>query len=186
MEIRKRHCAHHPAYQCLDCGKPVWRKNARCHRCAAIFVWQQGHPAKPASRCVDCNKPVSKDAKRCYRCNLQWLHATVNTRATGENNVNWKGDKTMSSSGYVLLYKPEHPRAGKGHRVLEHIVVWEEANGKSLPAGWIIHHLNGIKTDNRLKNLVALPSKKHYLVLEAKAKRIQELEGLLKSQNQLL
>ena len=60
-------------------------------------------------------------------------------------------------------------------------------HGQPLPKGWIIPHLNGVKSYNRPHNLVALTSKKHYIVLEAKAKRIQELEGLLnKNQQQLL
>jgi len=63
--------------------------------------------------------------------------------------------------------------------VPEHLAVWEEANGRRLPDGWVIHHLNGIKTDNRLRNLSALPNMKHMLVLAAKAKRIRELEELL-------
>ena len=79
-----------------------------------------------------------------------------------------------------------HPRANSKDRILEHIWIWEEAHGKPLPKGWIIHHLNGIKDDNRPKNLMALPNKKHYLVLQAKAKRIQELEALLNGQHQLL
>ena len=85
-----------------------------------------------------------------------------------------------------MVHKPEHPRASKVGAVFDHWLVWEQAHNKPLPAGWIIHHLNGIKTDNRPSNLVALPNKKHYLVLQAKAKRIQELEGLLNNQHQLL
>jgi len=37
--------------------------------------------------------------------------------------------------------------------------------------------LNGIKGDNRPENLVALPSKKHYLILKEKSRRIRELEA---------
>jgi len=85
----------------------------------------------------------------------------------------------------MLLTRPNHPRANNGY-VLEHIIIWEEANGKPLPKGWIIHHLNGIRDDNRLVNLQALPNKKHYLVLQAKAKRIQELEALINNQHQLM
>jgi hypothetical protein len=90
------------------------------------------------------------------------------------------------NDGYVMIYDPENPRATTRGYVCEHILVWEQANSKPLPSGWIIHHLNGVKNDNRPCNLAALPTKKHYLVLAAKAKRIQELEALLKQQAQLL
>ena len=92
----------------------------------------------------------------------------------------------MSFGGYVFLRMPEHHRAMKSGYVAEHIFVWEQAHKKELPKGWIIHHLNGIKNDNRLCNLVALSRKNHALVLQAKAKRIQELEALLNGQYQLV
>mgnify|MGYP001593289981 FL=1 len=104
---------------------------------------------------------------------------------TGVQSAAWKGGKIISG-GYVYIYKPEHPRATKTHYVLEHILVWEKIHGKPLPPGWIIHHLNGIRSDNRPANLVGLPDKKHRHLLEAKAKRIQELEALLNNQGHLL
>lgn len=84
------------------------------------------------------------------------------------------------------MYQREHPRASKDGRVYEHIVVWEEAHGKPVPKGWIIHHLNGVRDDNLITNLVAMPDKKHRTLLQAKAKRIQELEALLRQQSQLI
>ncbi len=103
----------------------------------------------------------------------------------GSNNVNWNGTGRKINKGYILVYKPDHPRAYQNY-VLEHILVWEQASGKPLPKGWLIHHLNGIKDDNRPRNLVALPILKHSLVLAAKAKRIQELEAIIKGQGLLL
>lgn len=104
----------------------------------------------------------------------------------GKEHPDWKGGRRLSN-GYVFIYNPDHPRASKRKKVVaEHILVWEQTHGKLLPDGWIVHHLNGIKNDNRPVNLVGLPGKKHSLVLQAKAKRIQELEALLRQQNQLL
>jgi len=59
-------------------------------------------------------------------------------------------------------------------------MVWEKANGR-LPEGWIIHHLNGVRDDNRLENLAAMPRKHHSprLVVEPYQQRIQQLEAEL-------
>jgi len=108
-----------------------------------------------------------------------------NVGKKGKESPNWKGGRSLDKHGYMRVYCPGHPRA-EGNRVKEHILVWEQAHGKPLPQGWVIHHLNGIKTDNRIRNLIALPSMKHSLVLESKAKRIQELESALNGTSPLL
>jgi hypothetical protein len=67
-----------------------------------------------------------------------------------------------------------------GKHVSEHRYVLEKAMGKSIPPGWVGHHLNGLKGDNRPENLSALPRSDHdskQLVNELK-KRIRELEQL--------
>jgi len=78
--------------------------------------------------------------------------------------------------GYLLVYQPEHPRANKRGRVREHILVWEKMHHQPLPQGWIIHHLNGIRSDNRPENLAAAPSRNHYDLINALTQRIRQLE----------
>lgn len=67
----------------------------------------------------------------------------------------------MSTKGYVLLYMPDHHRADKRGRVMEHIVVWEQFYDRVLPDGWVIHHINHIKNDNSPENLRAMLSCEH-------------------------
>ena len=62
--------------------------------------------------------------------------------------------------GYVLYYWPEHPLAQKiGHVVKEHrIVLWQKSGYSDvilnlLLKGVPVHHINGIKDDNRSENL---------------------------------
>jgi len=98
-----------------------------------------------------------------------------NGRGLLGNKFNWKGQRLIVN-GYVYVYKPGHPRASRNKRVLEHILVWEEIHQHPLPKGWIIHHLNGNKSDNRPENLVASPSQNHYDFISALKKRIKELE----------
>lgn len=61
------------------------------------------------------------------------------------------GDKRTHSEGYVLVYRPDHPKAHNGY-VYEHVLVWEEAHG-SIEPGMCVHHRNENKRDNRLENL---------------------------------
>lgn len=94
----------------------------------------------------------------------------------GENHSQWKG-KRITRKGYVFLHQPNHPRSKNG-RVQEHIVVWEQAHGRPLPKSMCVHHLNGIKSDNRPENLYACTNSEHQTVHTHGAckQRIRELE----------
>ena len=60
------------------------------------------------------------------------------------------GRGTHTPDGYRLL-------TVNGKRKLEHVHVAEQALGKPLPAGAVVHHINGIRDDNRNENLLICP-----------------------------
>ena len=99
-------------------------------------------------------------------------------RFTGEKNPRWTGGRYLGN-GYWHLRRADHPRAGARGYVREHIIVWEEANGCSLPDKWHVHHKNGIKTDNRIENLEAMPPGAHRDVIPGLLRRIAALETAL-------
>ena len=88
----------------------------------------------------------------------------------------WKGGKTQTGGGHILLKIPNHPSATKRGCILEHRYVWEKTYNKKIPRGYDIHHLNGIKTDNRPENLIAIKHNEHRNLSEPFKKRIRELE----------
>ena len=71
----------------------------------------------------------------------------------GEEHWNWKGGKQKTGNGYVHLYMPNHPNADNRGRIFEHRVVMEKKMGRYLRKAEVIHHINGIRSDNRVNNL---------------------------------
>lgn len=57
------------------------------------------------------------------------------------------GSVWIDHSGYVRV------KVADGVWRLQHVLVMEEVIGRSLEKGEIVHHVNGIKTDNRRENL---------------------------------
>lgn len=84
----------------------------------------------------------------------------------GSRNSCWRGGKLERSDGYIFIYKPEHPYTVDNY-VMEHRLVMEEKLGRYLKTKEKVHHINGIKNDNRLENLELLLNqsehvKRHY------------------------
>ena len=64
-----------------------------------------------------------------------------------------KGEGTINTNGYRMIYKPNDPYANKNGSVLEHRWVMAQHLGRPLLPSETVHHINGDKQDNRLENL---------------------------------
>ena len=90
-------------------------------------------------------------ANICRACQL------VSIQKGGEGHHNWKGGRTIHSRGYIqILLQPDDfffPMTEKKGHVLEHRLVVAKHLGRCLHLWEIVHHKNGIKTNNRIENL---------------------------------
>ncbi len=151
-------------------GRPKGSKN--------VFSTQIKH------NCIKCNKeftanPSRKIVKYCsYICYWQDMKgmispnlgkkASIETRRKisisqkgkfGHLNHSWKGGRHITKKGYVLIKSLGHPYCAKTGYVMEHRLVMEKQIGRYLKPNEVVHHINEIKSDNRIENLMLFFSK---------------------------
>ena len=78
----------------------------------------------------------------------------------GPKNSRWKGGRRIRSDGYEIVYSPGHPYAYKNF-VLGHRLVMEAHIGRYLEPHELVHHVNEVRSDNRIENLELTTSKDH-------------------------
>ena len=163
------------AKRASELGKPVFSKRD---------PWYYPH------NCSNCEKPIyhqKKDLHRtCKAC--QYRNA-----ASGKDHPNWKGGRYRHNSGYILVLLREDntyfPMANPQGYVFEHRLVVANSIGRCLLDKEIVHHINGVKDDNDVKNLELLPnlaSHLPYIFLQEQINILQEQVTDLHKQVKLL
>lgn len=88
--------------------------------------------------------------------------ASWGNHKSGAEHQRWSSDRMLSSHGYVKVrVGRDHPLADSNGYAYEHLLVWVSAGNPRPPAGWLLHHENENKTDNRISNLGLITKVEH-------------------------
>lgn len=163
-------------FDCVVCGKRVIKTRSPANllaparycsrRCHGIARSGTGLGTRPNVRfsCENCGREVA-----AYRspgssvpprfCSIECLGESQR----GEHNPAFNGGRYVNAGGYVLVFDPDHPDADCRGYVYEHRRVADEALGRTLRPGEVVHHENEVKDDNRPENLRVFASQSDHL-----------------------
>ena len=187
--------------ECDWCGKKVEirhkerlsHKNCFCSK-ACEAAYRKAHNPNYIP-CVICGqiiyvKPRNQNGENC--CSLKcmgelrksWVgEKNPNYGNRGSNNPIWKSDKRISSYGYVLVRKPDHPFCNCDGFVFEHRLVAEqyllddfnsiEIGGKRyLRKEYDVHHKDKNRKNNDPSNLEVLTKSQHIILHKRKSSKL--------------
>lgn len=153
-----------------------WKLRAVSADTLAELHHTRGLTAEQIGEMFDCS--ASAVRRKAAKLGLSKGRGCGSTKhPPGPSHPNWRGGKHTSPSGYVFVRRPDNPMAGANGYVAEHRLVMSEKIGRPLASKEQVHHVNGIKDDNRPENLIVVKSGKHQQ-LHADHKR--EVWGLRK------
>lgn len=115
--------------------------------------YRNGETVAEIARSLGVSNPTVR--KSLLRSGVTMRKAARRTgKAAGANNPAWRGGRRQRPDGYWMVWTPEGER-------LEHRVIMERHLGRRLEDYEIVHHRDGNKSHNDIKNLEVMTQSDH-------------------------
>lgn len=140
-----KYCTH----SCYSADRAAFKRGKNSH------MWTGG---KSRKICKACKKRYETYNKKSEYCSSK-CYGVAGYHRKGRHHPFWVGGKRVdTSTGYIMI---RVVGGNKNGYAFEHRLKMEKKLGRKLTHNEIVHHKNGIKTDNRLRNLELLSRAEH-------------------------
>lgn len=119
---------------CKDCSRIIMQGDRHILCASCRFK-------KYKKNCPSCDTLIQRSSKLCIGCHNKNL-STLN-----KNKPSDERSRRVTKNGYIVINLTG--RSG----VFEHRYIMEKTLGRPLIKGENVHHINGVKSDNRPENL---------------------------------
>lgn len=118
--------------------------------------------------CGKCDETFHNISR--YGDRIRFIKGHQNRCGVGHNS---KGGQVTTNDGRIKIYVPNHPYSDYNGYIFRYRLIIERHLNRYLNPNEIIHHINNIKTDDRLENLSILSPSQH-TVLHNKKKDMSD------------
>lgn len=154
---------HEPNTKCPQCGKHFYKFPCQLKTQNKTFCSAEcrkayfGKPKEPNALCGHCGKAVWRNPWQlkhqehtfCSR-SCKGTYMSIHGMAASK----YKGGRIINDHGYAMVLIKDHPLANPRGYVLEHRLVMSKLVGRIIESHEHVHHINGVRSDNRPENLM--------------------------------
>lgn len=149
-------------------GKEIAKQLGCSPAAVCIRMKAAGIKARHSSDYTPTKKQID-----AWRRNAESMSRLPQTREARRNNgkknrgkrkrddYEFGGHEKLRDDGYIKVYTPDHPKATKDGYVMKHHLVMEHHIGQNIPDGYVVHHINHNRADNRIENLMLMTFSEH-------------------------
>ena len=141
--------------------KLMWQKSGYRSHMSKVH---KGQPAWNKGKHIQTNTGRTHFKKGLIPWSKKFKGLPIASKIFGkfrEAHFNWKGGKRIDVTGYMRILVG-------GKYILEHRYIMQTFLRRKLKDNEVVHHINGNKIDNRIKNLKLFKNNKEHLIFHKK------------------